>query len=221
MEIILYHTPGSCSRVTLNALEEMGLSFEDRPIDIFKGMQARPEYLAVNPKAKVPALDIDGHILTETPAILWHLAHVNRAAALLPASADGVVAIEGLVDLCWFSSTLHVLVRSARAPMRMTTGDPEPVREHALQTLAPILRDLDRRVASDRWWYGDAWSILDVYLAWIFGMAVGGGAVAAEHPALLSHQDRVRQRPSFERALKREQAAMEQAAIVLPGGGEL
>jgi glutathione S-transferase len=52
-------------------------------------------------------------------------------------------------------------------------------------------------------------------------MAVGAGAAAAEHPALLSHQDRVRQRPSFERALKREQAAMEQAAIVLPGGGTL
>lgn len=221
MGIILYHTPGSCSRVTLNALEEMGVSFEDRPIDIFKGMQARPEYLAINPKAKVPALDIDGRILTETPAILWHLAHVSSAAALLPASADGIVAIEGLVDLSWFSSTLHVLVRSARAPMRMTTGDPEPVRAHALQALAPILRDLDRRVASDRWWYGDAWSILDVYLAWIFGMAVGGGAAAAEHPALLSHQDRVRQRPSFERALKRERAAMDQAAIVLPGGGTL
>jgi glutathione S-transferase len=90
-----------------------------------------------------------------------------------------------------------------------------------LQALAPILRDLDRRVASDRWWYANAWSILDVYLAWIFGMAVGAGAPAAEYPALLSHQDRVRQRPSFERALKREKAAMEQAGIVLPGGGTL
>ena len=221
MRIVLYHTPGSCSRVTLNALEEIGLSFEDRPIDIFKGMQAQPQYLAVNPKAKVPALDIDGRILTETPAILWHLTQVSSTAALLPASADGAAAIEGLVDLSWFSSTLHVLVRSARAPMRMTTGDPEPVREHALQALVPILRDLDQRVADNRWWYGHAWSILDVYLAWVFGMAVGGGVSPAEHPGLLSHQDRVRQRPSFERALQREQAAMEQAAIVLPGGGTL
>jgi glutathione S-transferase len=90
-----------------------------------------------------------------------------------------------------------------------------------LQTLAPILQDLDRRVAGESWWYGDAWSILDVYLAWIFGMAIGGGASAAEYPALLSHQDRVRQRPSFERALKREQTGLEQAAIVLPGGGTL
>lgn len=221
MSIILYHTPGACSRVTLNALEEIGLPFEDRPIDIFKGAQARPDYLAVNPKGKVPALDIDGQRLTETPAILWYLAHRNMGAALLPASAGGGIAIEALVDLSWFSNTLHILVRSARAPMRVTTGDPEPVRAHALQTLAPILRDIDRRVAGERWWYGEAWSILNVYLAWVFGMAVGGGASAADYPALLSHQDRVRQRPSFQRALKREQAALEEAAIVLPGGGTL
>jgi glutathione S-transferase len=115
MSIILYHTPGACSRVTLNALEEIGLPFEDRPIDIFKGAQARPDYLAVNPKGKVPALDIDWRILTETPAILWYLAQRSGAAALLPTSADGGIAIETLIDLSWFSNTLHVLVRSARA----------------------------------------------------------------------------------------------------------
>lgn len=221
MTTILYHTPGSCSRVTLNALEEIGLPFEERPIDIFKGMQARPEYLAVNPKGKVPALEIDGRLLTETPAILWHLAHVGNSAALLPAAADGGVAIESLIDLSWFSNTLHIFVRSARAPMRMTSGDPAPVRAHALKALEPILRDLDGRVAGERWWYGDAWSILDVYLSWVFGMAVGGGAPAEEYPALVAHQDRVRQRPSFQRALKREQAALEQAGIILPGGGTL
>jgi len=221
MGIFLYHTPGSCSRVTLNALEEIGLPFEDRPIDIFKGMQARPEYLAINPKAKVPALSIDGRILTETPAILWYLAQTHSAAALLPVSGDGMLAIEGLVDLSWFSNTLHVLARSARVPGRMTTGDPNLVREHTLQVLAPILRDLDQRVESDRWWYGDAWSILDVYLAWIFDMTVGGGVAATDHPSLCAHHQRVRRRPSFERALKREEEAMEQAGIVLPGGGKL
>jgi glutathione S-transferase len=221
METILYHTPGSCSRVTLNALEEVGLPFEDRPVDIFKGMQATPEYLAVNPKGKVPALYIDGRILTETPAILWYLAQTHSSAALLPLAEDGMPAIEGLVDLSWFSNTLHVLARSARVPGRMTTGDPNLVREQTLKVLAPILRDLDQRVAGNRWWYGETWSILDIYLAWIFDMAVGGGVSPTDHPALSAHDKRVRGRPSFERALKREEVALEQAGIVLPGGGKL
>ena len=76
-QLILYHTPGTCSRVTIAALEELGLPFEDRPINIFKGGQFDPSYRAVNAKAKVPALLVDGQLLTETPAIiLWLTQHV-------------------------------------------------------------------------------------------------------------------------------------------------
>jgi len=37
--ILLYHTPGACSRVTMSALEETGVGFEDRAVDIFNGEQ--------------------------------------------------------------------------------------------------------------------------------------------------------------------------------------
>lgn len=218
--IVLHHTPGACSRVTMVALLQAGLSFEDRPVDIFKGQQRSPAYLAISPKGKVPTLEIDGQILTETPAIIWALAGRYPEAGLLP-TTQGAPDIQGLIDLSWVSNTLHILARAARVPMRMTTGDPEPVRASALAQLDPILAGLAQRLDGDRWWYGERWSVLDVYLDWVVGMAAGGGAVIDDKPSLVAHAARLRQWPSFQMAVAREQAALDQSGIVLPGGGKL
>ena len=51
--VVLYHTPGACSRLTLSALEEIGLMYEDQVVNIFSGEQRSPTYLAINPKGKV------------------------------------------------------------------------------------------------------------------------------------------------------------------------
>ena len=69
-ELILYMSPGTCSRVTMTALEEIDVPFEDRLIFTGAGAQNSAAYLAVNRKGKVPALSVDGQVLTENPAIL-------------------------------------------------------------------------------------------------------------------------------------------------------
>jgi len=68
-----YHTPETCSRAVLNALEGLGFDYVDQPINIFRDEQRGAAYLSVNPKMKVPALGIKGTVLTETPAILLWL----------------------------------------------------------------------------------------------------------------------------------------------------
>lgn len=219
-ELVLFHTPGACSRVTMNALEELGLSFEDRPVDIFKGAQRRPDYLAVNPKGKVPALLVDGALLTETPAILGWLAEAYPEGGLMPAGSP-IARAQAFADLVWCSNTLHPLVRTIRMPQRMTGGNPEPVRTTAIEQVSPLLDMMDRRLGQGDWWFGGIWSILDVYLAWITGMCAGAGVDMAGYPALRAHVQRVRGRPSFVRALAREQHALDSAGIELPGGGML
>jgi len=218
--ILLHHTPGACSRVTMTALVQIGLAFEDRPVDIFKGEQRSPAYLAVNPKGKVPTLEIDCECLTETPAIIWALAKRYPDAGLLPATG-GEPDIQGLIDLTWISNTLHILARAARVPARLTAGDPEPVRANALQQLAPILAGLAERLDQSPWWYGERWSVVDVYLDWVIGMAVGGGGAIDDKPSLVAHAARLREWPSFQGAVAREQAALDRSGIVLPGGGKL
>jgi len=218
--LVLYHTPGSCSRVTIAALEELELSFEDRPIDIFKGGQFSPDYRAVNPKAKVPALLVGDALLTETPAILLWLISVDSSEALLP-GADPLTRAQAFADLIWCSNTLHPLARAIRMPQRMTTGDPAPVKEGAIATMGPLLDAVHGRLSTQPWWFGARWSIVDVYLSWIVGMCDGGGMDLSGLPALITHSARVRARPNLQRTLAREASALDKAGIVLPGGGTL
>ena len=56
----LYFSKGSCSLASHIALEEAGAKFEAQRINLREGEQKQPEYLKVNPKAKVPALALDG-----------------------------------------------------------------------------------------------------------------------------------------------------------------
>jgi glutathione S-transferase len=218
--LVLYHTPGTCSRVTIAALEELDLSFEDRPIDIFKGGQFSPGYRAVNPKAKVPALLVGGALLTETPAILLWLTQAVPGDALLP-GADPLSRAQAFADLAWCSNTLHPLARTIRMPQRMTNGDPAPVKDVAIATMAPLLDAVHARLSTQSWWFGARWSIVDVYLSWIVGMCDGGGMDLSGLPALITHDAQVRARPNFQRTLARETSALDKAGIVLPGGGKL
>jgi glutathione S-transferase len=214
---VLYFCPGACSRVTLNALEEIGADFEARAVDIFRGEQRAPAYLAVNPKGKVPALQVENQLLTENAAILYYLHSRFHQAGLLPESS-ALPLNAGLEDLVWCSSTLHPLVRQIRMPVRYTLGDPEAVNSKGMEELRPLIEMIAQRI-SGRWWYGNQWSILDVYLYWCYSTAASAGA---QLPAgLVEHGERVRARPSFQRALDREMAVVEQGRVHLPPGARL
>src|SRR3546814_20668359 len=69
----LYYNSGSCSLASHAALEESGLAYELERIDLGKNEQTRPEYLAKNPWAKDPALEIGDVLLTENVSILTYV----------------------------------------------------------------------------------------------------------------------------------------------------
>ena len=65
-------------------LEEAGLAYEPVAVDTRKGDQFKPEYLAINPNAKVPAIDDDGVKVFDSNAILLYLA--EKTGKFLPAN---------------------------------------------------------------------------------------------------------------------------------------
>src|ERR1700754_961207 len=79
--ITFYFSPGSSSLATHIALNEVGASFEARPLTLQKGTRA-PDFLKVNPNGKVPTLVVDGTILTEVAATLFYLARTFPQAGL-------------------------------------------------------------------------------------------------------------------------------------------
>ena len=123
MAITVYQFPGLCSRVTMDALEQIGLEFEDRAVNAWENEQNTPEYLSMNPKGKIPTVDWHGTILTENAAIIWFLHQLHPDAGLLPVHIDGAINLRGLSDLVWCSSTMHPAVRHVRRPDKLTVGD--------------------------------------------------------------------------------------------------
>src|SRR5277367_841502 len=82
--IVFYHNPQSRGRIIRWMLEETGAPYEVRLIDFMKGAHKSPEYLAVNPMGKLPAISYRGHVVTECAAICAYLADVFPAAGLAP-----------------------------------------------------------------------------------------------------------------------------------------
>jgi glutathione S-transferase len=214
-KLAIYMYPASCSRVTMSALEEIGVEYEDRPVDLGGGAQFAAGYLAINRKSKVPMLEVDGKTLTENAAILAYLDHAYPAAALLPRSDELIEAMRGVSDLIWCASTLHPMVRQVRAPQKWTTGDPTDIRVDGLAKFAKECRYISERVADGGWWYGQKWSIVDVYVYWAYSTAAVGGFPLGDYLQLLAHAERVRARPSFQRGLAREIAAVKRAGLPL------
>jgi glutathione S-transferase len=219
-DICLFHTPGACSRVVMNALEEAGVSFDDQPVNLMKGEQRSPEMLALNPKGKVPALRVGDQLLTENPSILLYLDEAHPEAELLPRAANALERAETRSDLIWLSNTVHPLVRICMMPARAAPNDPEGARSVAREALTAIFAGIDGRMARNGWWYG-GWSIMDVYIDWCASTAAAAGVDLAAFPAILAQSEKVRARSSFVRALAREQRAMETAGIQLPPGAKL
>jgi glutathione S-transferase len=198
--------PGTCSRVTLIALEELEVPFQTATVPW--GWADDPGLLAHNAKGKVPTLLIDDVVLTENPAILTHLHRRYPDRGLLP-SGDPATDIEVLSTMSWFASGIHPLVARLRYPASVN-DEPSTfarTRELAGGRLDRCFQVLEASLAEREWLYGE-WSCLDGYLLWLWFRAVGAGFVGSRYPRCADHAQRCERRPSVTRALDREEGEL-------------
>ena len=80
----LYYTAGTCALASHITLEEVGADYSTVRISFDANQQNSPEYLAINPKGRIPSLITDRGILTETPAMLAFIAQSFPQAKLAP-----------------------------------------------------------------------------------------------------------------------------------------
>ena len=200
----LYFFPGTCAQVTAAALEETGTAYELALAD-FRTPQTRAAYAAINPKGKVPALSIDGHMLVENPSILWFLDE-RAPGKLFSHSKDPVERQRRLADLVWCASALHPMVRQVRMPQLWTKGDPASVAADGTAKLRAEAAGLEHRVGGEGWWYASGWSIVDTYLWWCFRNAERGNMDLSDFPDLLAYLQRLERRPSTAAVIARQNA---------------
>src|ERR1700680_1478517 len=124
MALILYYSPGACSMSAHIALEEVGTEYEPRVVKLAENQQRQPDYLAINPRGRVPVLVLaDGTVLTECAAILLYLARKFPKAKLWP--DDPLAQARCIEWLSWLASSVHVAFAQTRRPPRFVGQNPE------------------------------------------------------------------------------------------------
>ena len=190
------------------ALEEAGAKFEAKPISLAKGQHRTPEYLNINPYGQVPALIVDGKLLTENLAILVWIAEQYPDAQLLP--TDSWERIQALSYLARLTSDVH---KSFGPLFRPEAYVGETAREEFVRNVRAMVEDrlsgLETRLAGKEYALGK-FSVVDCYLYVFFAWATHLGFDTAKWPNYSKHHERMNARPAVQRMRARESAAQEQ-----------
>lgn len=203
-ELTLFFAPDTCSRVTMIALEEVGVPYSVEVIRFMKGDHRSAAFLSINPAGKVPALVVDGAPLTENVAILSWLADTFPDAGLLP-GISGLDRYRQLADLAYCASVLHPIVTRIRIPHWFCDLPDAPPRVFTMAETAMRLHfdTIEERLQTSAWWYGDHWSIIDAYINWVWFRVAGTDFDTSDYPRFSAHDFRMQERPSVVRALVR------------------
>ena len=207
--LTLYFTPASSARVSLVLMEASGLAFETRKIDLMAGQQKSADFLAVNPKGKVPALVTPDGVLTENVAIATWLDSVAPQAGLLPGADQPWARAQAMSWLVWAASTVHPFIYRLRMTARIhpDAATHDAIKAAALGELQQQMQVAEDALADGRAWMAGAhYSAADTYVCWAFGRGGDCGLDLSAYPRLKALFDRHAQRPAYQRALAREAA---------------
>jgi glutathione S-transferase len=197
-----FTAPGTCALATHIALHEAGAAFDVQTLDFGAQQQQSPDYLAINPKGRVPALRTAEGVLTETPALLLFVAQRFPQARLAP--LDDAFALARMQEFNnYLASTVHVAHAHKRRGARWAD---DPAAHAAMQakvpqTMTACAAMLEAQLSPGPWVLGDSYSVADGYLFTLTGWLEGDGVDTAQFPRLMAHHARVAQRPAVQRAL--------------------
>jgi glutathione S-transferase len=215
-DLKLFYSPGACSLAPHIALEEAGADFEAVRLNFAEAEQRKPEYLAINPKGRVPALVERDWVLTENPAILAYIARRHPGAGLWPHDArDEARCLEWLA---WIASTIHPAYAHVRRPERYVEDDAAKaaVVAKGRETCRDLWTAVDRRLGPGPWAVGERFSVADPYLfvfwTWGGGQTLGFD-MARDFPNWTAHARRMGERPAVRNALEREGLRMPASAF--------
>ncbi|QWW71316.1 glutathione S-transferase family protein [Rhizobium sp. WYJ-E13] len=194
IEVHAFATPNSVK--VLIALEEMGLPYTLKPVNVRKGEQKAEAFLALNPNGKVPVLVDDDFVLTESAAILVYLA--EKTGKLLPQESASRARV--FEQLFFHASGLSPAFGNAGF-FKRSSPEPQPIAEARFVTEAErILGLLDARLASQPFMAGEEFTIADIaHFGWMWRIQFPGLRLEG-HPNLSRWYEAVAARPAVQRA---------------------
>ena len=198
----LFHAPGTCSEASLIALEDAGADYQVVRVDLGRRQQQSAEYLAINPKGRVPALVTDRGVLTETPAILAFIAQSFPEARLAPLD-DPFAFAQVQAFNGYLSSTVHVAHAHGPRGSRWA-DDPAALAELARkvpETMAASFELIEREMIVGPWVMGETYTVCDPYLFTLSGWLENDRVDRRRYPKVQAHFERMADRPQVRKVL--------------------
>jgi glutathione S-transferase len=204
----LYYAADTCSLASHIALEDAGASYALQRVSFAKTEQRSPEYLAINPKARVPSLATPRGILTETPAILAFIAQSFPEAKLAPLD-DPFAFAEIQAFNSYLCSTVHV-AHAHRVRGYRWADDPDAIaamKKKVPETVGACFELIESQMLRGPWVMGESYTIADPYLFTLAQWLEGDGVDIARFPGVADHRARMAERPNVRKAIAEELAA--------------
>jgi glutathione S-transferase len=203
----LYYAAHTCALASHIALEDAGAEYSTVRISFAAEEQRKPEYLAINPKGRVPSLVTMRGILTETPAMLAFIAQSFPKARLAPLD-DPFAFAEVQAFNSYLCATLHV---AHAHRMRGTRWADDPAAIAAMQRKVPdsvgaCYELIENKMLRGPWVMGETYTICDPYLFTVAQWLEGDGIDPSRFPKVRTHRERMSERAAVRKAIAEELA---------------
>jgi len=174
-------------------LEELGVPYTVKLLNMAAGEHRQPPYLAINPMGKVPAIENDGVIVTEQVAILIYLADLFPEAALAPALSD---PLRGpyLRWLLFYAACFEPAIADRARKLEQGPSAMLPYSDYDT-----MLKTLSGQLAQGPWILGERFTAADVI--WSSGLGwTTMWKLVPELPEIRAYLERFAARPAVARA---------------------
>jgi glutathione S-transferase len=203
----LFYAANTCALASHIALQEAGANYETVRLDFRSNDQRKQEYLAINPKGRVPALVTDEGILTETPAILAFVAQTFPQSRLAPLD-DAFAFARVQAFNSYLCATVHVAHAHRLRGYRWVDADDAAaiaaMQKKVPQSVAECFDLIEREMFVGPWVMGERFTICDPYLFTLAQWLEGDGVDPARFPKVRDHRQRMSERSSVKKALAEE-----------------
>ena len=203
----LYYAPGTCALASHIALEEAGSGYTAERIDFKTNQQNSAEYLAINPKGRVPALVTDRGVLTETPAILAFIAQSFPSAKLAPLE-DAFGFAQAQAFNSYLCSTVHVAHSHKGRGYRWATEESSfaDMKRMVPKSVASGFELIEKGMLKGPWVMGEQYTVCDPYLYTIALWLEGDAVDLKTLPRVADHMKRMAERPAVKKVVGEQQA---------------
>lgn len=159
----LYYSPFACSLAVHAALEKINAQYNLTKIDIYKKEHLKPEFLALNPQAQVPVLQIEEVTISQASAILLYLSEQHPTASLMP-EPFSKGRTKALQTLFYLSNTVHPQFLALFYPERISQESPEDVKKMGTKKIKKTLTEIDQLLSKQDYLVGDTHYAPDYYM---------------------------------------------------------